>query len=354
MSVGVFVLPKFAKEGIAMFKFAKYFAIILAAVAMIGNAAAQAPALKPLGIGLEEIDYPYPVQYFEFTVENQLVRMAYMDVAPTAPANGRTVVLFHGKSFSGDYWGRAIAMLAGKGYRVVVPDQLGFGKSAKPDIRYSFDLLARNTKMLLDKLGVTRAAIVGHSFGGMLAVYFARDYPETTAVLALENPIGLEDYRSVIPPQPIETLFKTEMAQTPETYRTFMQAFFVGWPPTAQHYVDIFSRVLLSPEYSRWAMASALTYEMMFNEPNRQEYKFLKMPVLLIIGQSDRSVFFRRYASPEAIKPLGNWPELGRQAVKDIPDGKLVEISGAGHVSHVEKPDEFEAALADFLDARFH
>jgi pimeloyl-ACP methyl ester carboxylesterase len=48
--------------------------------------------------------------------------------------------------------------------------------------------------MLLDSLGVTRAAIVGHSFGGMLAVYVARDYPETTAVLALENPTGLEDY----------------------------------------------------------------------------------------------------------------------------------------------------------------
>jgi pimeloyl-ACP methyl ester carboxylesterase len=235
-----------------------------------------------------------------------------------------------------------------------VPVQLGFGKSAKPDIRYNFDLLARNTKMLLDSLGVTRAAIVGHSFGGMLAVYFARDYPETTAVLVLENPIGLEDYRSVIPPQPLETLFKTEMAQTPETYRAFMKVFFVGWPDTAQHYVDIFSRVLLSPEYPRWAMASALTYEMMFEEPNRQEYAFLKMPVLLIIGQGDRSVFFRRYASPEAIKPLGNWPELGRQAAKDLPDGKLVEISGAGHVSHVEKPDEFEAALADFLAARFH
>ena len=93
---------------------------------------------------------------------------------------------------------------------------------------------------------------------------------------------------------------------------------------------------------------------MMFDEPNRQEYKFLKMPVLLIIGQSDRSVFFRRYAAPEAIKPLGNWPELGRQALKDLPDGKLIEISGAGHVSHVEKPDEFEAALSDFLSARFH
>jgi pimeloyl-ACP methyl ester carboxylesterase len=337
-----------------MLKFAQYVVFILALIALQSSGFAQAPALKPLGIGLEEIDYPFPPQYFELTVENQLVRMAYMDVAPMVPANGQTVVLFHGKSFSGDYWGRTIAMLAGRGYRVVVPDQLGFGKSAKPDIRYSFDLLARNAKALLDKLGVARAAIVGHSFGGMLAVYFARDYPETTAVLVLENPIGLEDYRSVIPPQRPETLFKTEMAQTPETYRSFVQAFFVGWPPAAQHYVDIFSRVLLSPEYPRWAMASALIYEMMFNEPNRQEYRFLKLPVLLIIGQSDRSVFFRRYAAPEALKPLGNWPELGRQALIDLPDGKLVEISGAAHVSHVEKPDEFEAALSDFLADRFH
>src|SRR4029077_9847916 len=85
-------------------------------------------------------------------------------------------------SFSGDYWAHTIATLTGQGYRVVVPDQIGFGKSSKPDIRYHFDLLARNTKMLLDSLGVTRAAIVGHSFGGMLSVYFARDYPEMTAV----------------------------------------------------------------------------------------------------------------------------------------------------------------------------
>jgi pimeloyl-ACP methyl ester carboxylesterase len=333
---------------------AKCCALVFAATALIASAKAETPALRPLGIGLEDVEYPYPVHFFDLTIEGQMLRMAYMDVAPSGPANGKTVVLLHGKSFSGDYWARTIAKLSADGYRVVVPDQIGFGKSAKPDIRYSFDLLARNTKMLLDGLGVTRAAIVGHSFGGMLAVYFARDYPETTAVLALENPIGLEDYRSAIPPQPIETLFKTEMAQTPETYRAFMTAFFVGWPPTAQHYVDIFSRVLLSAEYPRWAWASALTYEMMFEEPIRQEYPLLKMPVLLIIGRSDRSVFFRRYASPEAIKPLGNWPELGRQALKDLSDGKLAEIVGAGHVSHVEKFDEFEAALDAFLAARFH
>jgi pimeloyl-ACP methyl ester carboxylesterase len=92
---------------------------------------------------------------------------------------------------------------------------------------------------------------------------------------------------------------------------------------------------------------------MMFDEPNRQEYPLLKMPVLLIIGQDDRSVFFRRYASPEAIKPLGNWPLLGRQAIKEFSGGKLVEIVGAGHVSHVEKFDEFQGALDAFLAGRF-
>ncbi len=321
----------------------------------VGAFAQESPAAnsKPMGIGLEDVTYPYPVQYLDLTIEGQLLRMAYMDVAPTAAPNGKAVVLLHGKSFSGDYWAETIKLLAGKGYRVVVPDQLGFGKSAKPDIRYNFDLLARNTKALLDRLGIGKAAIVGHSFGGMLAVYFARDYPDVTQVLVLENPIGLEDYRSAIPPQPLEMLFKTEMAQTPETYRAFMKVFFAGWPPFAQKTVDQFSRVLLSPEYPRYAMASALTYEMMFEEPIRHEYRFLKMPVLLIIGQEDRSVFFRRYASPEAIKPLGNWPVLGRAAAQDLSDGKLVEIEGAGHIPHIEKPEAFQAALSEFLSARY-
>jgi pimeloyl-ACP methyl ester carboxylesterase len=327
-------------------------AATLSGVAVAQTAPVQSAALPPLGIGLEGINYPYPVQYLDLTLEGQPVRMAYMDVPPAAAPNGKTIVLLHGKSFSGDYWSHTVATLTGRGYRVIAPDQIGFGKSSKPDIRYHFDILARNTKTLLDSLGVTKAAIVGHSFGGMLAVYFARNYPETTQVLALENPIGLEDYRSAIPPQPIETLMKTEMSQTPQSFRAFMAGFFVGWPPVAEHYTEIFSRVLQSAEYPRWARASALTYDMIFNEPIRHEYRLLKMPVLLVIGQSDRSVFFRRYAAPDEIKPLGNWPVLGRDALKDLPDGKLVEITNAGHVPHGEKPDEFDAALVAFLTAR--
>jgi pimeloyl-ACP methyl ester carboxylesterase len=110
---------------------------------------------------------------------------------------------------------------------------------------------------------------------------------------------------------------------------------------------------LQSGEYPRAAKASALIYQMIFDEPIRHEYRLLKMPVLLIIGQSDASVFFRRYASPEATKSLGNWPALGRAAAADLPDGELIEIEGAGHVPHVEQFDAFIDALETFLDKRF-
>jgi pimeloyl-ACP methyl ester carboxylesterase len=308
--------------------------------------------LRPLGIGLEEIAYPYPIQFLDLVIEGQALRMAYMDVAPTGAANGKVAVLLHGKSFSGNYWESVIRRLTDDGYHVIVPDQIGFGKSSKPDIRYSFDLLTANTRKLLDMLGIRRAAIIGHSFGGMLAIYFARTYPDVTAVLALENPIGLEDYRSAISPQPLATLVATEMAQTPDSYRTFMKAFFATWTPEREALVDVFARILKSGEYPRYARASALTYEMIYQQPIRHELHLLAMPVLLIIGQSDRSVFFRRYARPEDIKELGNWPALGRAAVKELVDGQLAEIEGAGHVSHLERPQQFLDALTKFLASR--
>jgi pimeloyl-ACP methyl ester carboxylesterase len=322
--------------------------VLAAALTFLAPARTIADDITPLGIGLEDIDYPYPVHFLDLTIENQHLRMAYMDVAPVRP-NGQSVVLLHGKNFDGEYWAQTIHVLADHGYRVIVPDQIGFGKSSKPEINYHFDLLAANTKALLDRLGISHAFIVGHSLGGMLAVYFARDYPQATTRLVLENPVGLEDYRAAIRAPSLDALFNAEMAQTAASYRTFMHAFFVGWPPEAEHNVDVFARVLHSGEYPRWAKASALTSQMIFDEPIRQEYPLLKVPVLLIIGQGDRSVFFRRYAKPQEIATLGHWPELGRQAAKDIPNAQLVEIQGSGHVPHIEKTDEFNAALLKFL-----
>ncbi len=316
-----------------------------------GNPAppAQQPP-QPLGINLEELAYPHPVQFLDLELDGHPLRMAYMDVTPSAQPNGKTVVLLHGKSFSGFYWESTIKALRAGGYRVVVPDQLGFGKSSKPPaLPYSFDLLAAATAKLLDHLHIDRCVLTGHSFGGMLAVYFARTYPERVSHLVLENPIGLEDYRAVVPPQPAAALLKAEMSLSPDGYRNFLKNFFASWKPEYEVYVDVFARLHQSPDYPRFAKVSALIYQMIYQQPIRHEHPLIKPPVLLVIGQADRSAFFRRFAPPEATSALGNWPVLGKQAAKDIPGAKLVEIFGAGHVPHVETPELFEKALLEFI-----
>src|SRR6201993_4588477 len=153
--------------------------------------AADAPR-EPYGIALEGFAYPYPVSFLPVVNDGEQLRMAYMDVTPAQP-NGRTVVLLHGRNFPSSYWAGVIKTLVDAGYRVVVPDQIGFGKSSKPWGELHFDTLARNTIALLDHLQIAKADFVAHSLGGMLGVRIARAYPDRVQHLLLAAPIGLED-----------------------------------------------------------------------------------------------------------------------------------------------------------------
>ena len=101
----------------------------------------------------QSIEYPYPVQYFSLNLDGQHVLMAYMDVKPGKP-NGESIILFHGKNFNGFYWKDVIPALTNAGYRVIAPDQVGWGESTKPNMKYSFEILANNNKLLLDSLGI--------------------------------------------------------------------------------------------------------------------------------------------------------------------------------------------------------
>jgi pimeloyl-ACP methyl ester carboxylesterase len=322
-----------------------------------GGINAQTPASnaysgsEALGVALEGWAYPYPLQTFQFDLEGQSVRMMYMDVQPANP-NGKTALLFHGKNFGADYWANTLRALSDKGYRVIAPDQIGFGKSSKPEIRYTFELLAANSVRLLDALKLERVAVVANSMGGMLGVHFARRYPERVTHLVLENPIGLEDYRASIPPQATDNLVKLEMAQTPDTYRRFLMGYFPNWKPEFERFVEIFARVQKSAEYPRFAKVSALTYQMIYDGPITAELAMLSVPTLLAIGQLDHTVFGRRFAPPEAVKSLGNFAQLGKLAQAQIPGAMLIEFDGVGHVPHLEVPERFHAAVLEFLAAR--
>ena len=308
-----------------------------------------AAAPEPLGTALEGLAAPLPVQWLPATVEGRDVRLAFSDGGPTAAANGRVVLLLHGKNFWGDAWAEVARALAAKGYRVIVPDQLGFGRSSKPEVHYSFELLAVLTGKVLDAAGVNRVAVVGHSMGGMLAVRFALMFPERATHLVLENPIGLEDYRERVPYRTVDEWYRGQLGQTREGVRKFYQGYFAAWRSEYERWPEAAWRQLLGAEGPRVALASALTYEMIYTQPVVQDLPRLRLPTLLVIGQQDRTAVGRTFVAREIAAALGDYPALGKRAARAIPGARLVEVEGVGHVPHMEAPERFLAALLEFL-----
>ncbi|HTF91076.1 MAG TPA: alpha/beta hydrolase [Planctomycetota bacterium] len=296
--------------------------------------------------------YPFPVEFFETTVQRQKVRMAFMDVAPTAASNGRTAVLLHGKNFCGAYWEPTIRALAAEGFRVVVPDQIGFGKSTKPaSLQFSFQMLADTTREFLDVRHVGRCTLVGHSMGGMLATRFALMLPERVEKLVLVNPIGLEDWKSVVPYRSVDASYAEELHTTPEKIREYMRdSYFSGrWKPEYEKLIELPAGWTRHPEYPRVAWCAALTYDMIFTQPVVHEFPLLRVPTLLIIGQQDRTALGKDSVPKEVADTLGDYPKLGRNAAAAIPGATLVEIDGVGHLPQVEAFERYRDALLGFV-----
>jgi pimeloyl-ACP methyl ester carboxylesterase len=302
---------------------------------------------EPLSITLEGWSYPYPVTMLQLALEGQTVRMAYMDVRPKNP-NGQTLLLLHDQYHSSDYWAQTLRTLSDYGYRLVVPDQVGFGRSSKPEMQYRFGLQAQATLRLLDHLQVPQVAVIGHGMGGMLAVHFARRYSERVSALVLENPMGLEDY-ATLPPVSTEPMARQNMLLTPANYRRELKAQFATWRPPYERYVEQFARLQLSSEYPRHAQVAARTQQMILEGPILNEMPRLLAPTLLIIGLKDRTVPGQRYYPADVIKGFGDFSRLGKDAQARIPGAQLRELPEVGHTPHLEDPDYFHALLTDFL-----
>ncbi|HSV12153.1 MAG TPA: alpha/beta hydrolase [Hanamia sp.] len=296
----------------------------------------------------QDVAYPYPVSYFNVQIEGQNVKMAFMDVKPSTP-NGETVILFHGKNFNGFYWKDVIPFLTQAGYRVVVPDQVGWGKSSMPNIHYSFFMLASNNAKLLDSLGINKVIVVGHSMGGMLATRFSLMFPKKVQKLVLEDPIGLEDYSAFVPYKSIDELYKGERKQTYESMKKYQQSYYPVWKGEYEPYVQAQAVQLKSPNYSRIAFVNALTYEMIYEQPVVHSFDSLRVPTLLIIGQADRTVVGKSYLSDEQKKVYGNYPVLGKKTAGRINGSKLVELPGVGHIPHIQELNIYKEHLLSFL-----
>jgi pimeloyl-ACP methyl ester carboxylesterase len=310
--------------------------LLLACVTLLEprQVSGQAPAdWGPVSVDLTDLSYPHPVQTFALTVYGQNVNMHYMDVRPASP-NGRTVVLLHGFNFSGEAWAGTIDVLVKEGYRVIVPDQIGFGRSTKPFIPYRFDDMALNTRKLMQHLGVERAAIVGHSMGGMLASRFAMLYPTVTSHVVMVNQIGLSDARPGRAPRYLDDAYQTTPpTRSYDAIRQGITRYFVTWKPEYEKYVRMHWGWTLSPDWPRFAQVRAALQQMLSAETVVYDWQHIKSKALVIGGARDTPTY----------------PAQARHVAASIPGAQLELIDNVGHCPHLEAPQIFHAALIRFL-----
>jgi pimeloyl-ACP methyl ester carboxylesterase len=265
-------------------------------------------------------------------------RVAYQDVG-TGP---EALLLIHGMAGSSETWRAVIPQLSRK-YRVVAPDLLGHGKSAKPRGDYSLGAFAVLLRDLLDELGITRATIVGQSLGGGVAMQFVYQHPDYCQRLILISSGGLgpdvgwtlrllsapgaELIMPVIAPRPVlaagnklRSWFGAVGIESPRgaevwsAYSSFSDA------ETRQ----AFLRTLRSVVDYRGQAVSALNRLHMAGE----------LPTMVIWGDHDRII------------PV----EHGYAVHEARPGSRLEVLEGVGHFPHVERPSQVVDLIDDFID----
>lgn len=328
--------------------------IIAATASFALSAAVCAAQTVPLGADLERFDYPAPVHWYQMSSQGHPVRMAYLDMPPTARANGTTVVLMHGKNFCSATWYETALGLTRAGYRVIAPDQVGFCKSSKPQgYQYSFHTMAELTRGLLDKAGAGKVVVVGHSTGGILAVRFALLHPDRVSRLVLVNPLGLNDTLA-------EGVRYTDLgdlrAEEAKTDAASIKAYQLRnyyhdeWRPAYDRWVAMLAGQYAGPGGDAVRDAQARLSDMIQTQPVAADLPRLTMPVTLIVGQRDLTAFRANRAPPDRRSGVRTVPQAAETAVKAIPHATLVRLADLGHSPQVEAPARFlntlKAAIA--------
>ena len=294
----------------------------------------EAPAhWGAVSANFEEIPYPYPVHFLELNRFQQDIRMAYMDVPPSGRENGQTVFIQHGMNFYSEAYTPTIKALSAAGFRVIAVDRIGYGKSTKPILPYSFNFVAANMKSLLDELEIDEVAIFGHSMGGMTVSRFAMVYPDITTHVVMVNQIGLTDQRQS---RPWRDPFAGGGTTTYQSILRGHQNYFpLRWPPEHLEFVRRQFGQTMSGEWNRVAQVRRLQGQMLYDDPVVYDWQHIETKALVIGGEEDGLV--------------DDFPTLAHNVNNELQNSTILLYPGVGHAPQIEIPDLFHADLIRFL-----
>jgi pimeloyl-ACP methyl ester carboxylesterase len=252
--------------------------------------------------------------------------------------------VLHGNNFGGFYFKPIIDGLTREGFRVIVPDQIGYGRSSKPIAPYNLNSQARNTFLILQHEKIERASLVGHSMGGMLATRFATQYPKAVERLVIYNPIGLTDGRFDRPMPSIDDIYQQNLKTDYQSTRTSLSRYVAHNPKAWNDEFELYTRIryswTLSAEWPRLAMVQALITQMLYNDPVVYDWPHIKVPTLAFGGAEDL-----------LLGPASAFQERMQLLAKTVPNGngRVHLIPGLGHVPHLEAPEKVVPPLVAFL-----
>jgi 4,5:9,10-diseco-3-hydroxy-5,9,17-trioxoandrosta-1(10),2-diene-4-oate hydrolase len=282
--------------------------------------------------------------------ETVMMRMRYHEAGSASgseagPDGELPVVMLHGGGPGASAWsnfGRNLPVFAER-FRVLMPDQPGFGASAAPPVEGNyFTFSARALASLLDVLEIGKVHLVGNSLGGGTAVRFALNYPERAGRLALMGPGGLS--LNVFSPDPTEGVARLAAFAAPpgpskEKMAAFLRTLVFNGKLITGELVEERYAAASTPE----ALAAMASLGMSFYDPATaedgmlwREVHRLRNEVLLIWGREDR------------VNPLDG----ALVPLKQIRKAQLHVFSGCGHWAQLEKFEQFNTLVLDFLGPR--
>jgi pimeloyl-ACP methyl ester carboxylesterase len=261
-----------------------------------------------------------------------------LNVEITGPDDGPAVVLLHGFPDSGRLWSRQVGALADAGYRVIVPDQRGYGQSDKPAgvDDYNLILLAADVIAVLDQVGVEKASIVGHDWGAAVAWTVASLAPERVdrlVVLSVGHPLafrasGLEQREKSW----YMLLFQFEgIAEewlTADDWANFRS--WGGHPDADAVIADLEANGSLTPGLN-WYRANVHPRTMIEPAP---ELPPVTVPTLGVWSSGDFALTEEQMTGSSEFVTA---------------DWRYRRLEGPGHWMQVEAPDEVNRLLLDFL-----
>ena len=247
---------------------------------------------------------------------------------------GPPVVMIHGFADSAYCYHKNVQTVLDQGFRVVLPEQPGLGQSDIPPgpYVYSVENQAEAIRTGLDKMGIARFVLVGHSMGGGIALYLAAHYPQRIEKLMVIDGACYEPKRMQLLRLPGVSFIDRVIAGRWLIRLALKNAFYDGRKVT-EAMVSEYAQPLRKPGYIEVLAGLSRQYFSAAHTAMQRGYAHLDTPPFIVWGRHD------------------TWlpPELGEKLADTAPNASLHLLQDAGHSPHQEQPEAFNNLLAEFL-----